>query len=51
MWKAPDIDYMVSTFNTLKPRQNGHHFPEDILKRSFLIENAYIFIKVSLKFF
>ena len=33
--------------NTLRPRQNGHHFEDDILKR-FLNENARISIKISL---
>ena len=33
-------------FNTLRPRQNGRHFPDDI----FLNENVKISIKISLKF-
>ena len=37
-------------FNTLRPRQNGHHSPEDILKGIFLNENISILIKISLKF-
>ena len=37
-------------FNTLRPRQNGHHFADDILKRIFLNENIWIPIKISLKF-
>ena len=32
------------------PRQNGRHFPDDILKRIFLNEIIWISIKVSLKF-
>ena len=36
--------------NTLKPRKNGYDFPDDILKWIFLIENAWVSIKVSLKF-
>ena len=39
-----------STINTLKPRQNGRHFPEDIFKCIFLNENEIISIKISLKF-
>ena len=39
-------------FNTLwlRPRQNGRHFPDDIFKCIFLNENAWILIKISLKF-
>ena len=36
--------------NTLRPRQNGRHFPDDIFKCIFLNENAWISIKISLKF-
>ena len=36
--------------NTLKPRQNGRHFPDDIFKWIFLNENIWILIKISLKF-
>ena len=35
--------------NTLRPRQNGRHFP-DILKCIFVNENVWISIKISLKF-
>ena len=37
-------------YNTLRPRQNGRHFPDDIFKCIFLNENAWILIKISLKF-
>ena len=37
-------------FNTLRPRQNGRHFADDIFKRIFLNENVRISIKISLKF-
>ena len=37
-------------FNTLRPRQNGRHFADDIFKCIFLIENVKISIKISLKF-
>ena len=37
-------------FNTLRPRQNGHRFPDDIFKRIFMNENIWVSIKVSLKF-
>ena len=36
--------------NALKPRQNGRHYPDDILKRIFLNENIWISIKISRKF-
>ena len=39
-----------SVFNTLRPRQNGFHFPDDIFKWIFLNENVRISIKISLKF-
>ena len=37
-------------FNTLRPRQNGRHFSDDIFKRIFFNENIRILIKISLKF-
>ena len=36
--------------NTLRPRQNGHHFPDDIFKCIFLNENVWISVKILLKF-
>ena len=36
--------------NTLRPRQNGRHFPDDIFKWIFVNENAWISINISLKF-
>ena len=36
--------------NTLRPRRIGHHFADDIFKRLFFNENAWISIKISLKF-
>ena len=36
--------------NTLRPGQNGRHFPGDIFKGIFLKENLWISIKISLKF-
>ena len=36
--------------NTLRPRQNGRHFPDDIFKCTFLNENISISIKISIKF-
>ena len=37
-------------FNTLRPRQNGRHIPDDIFKCIFLNETMWITIKFSLKF-
>ena len=37
-------------FNTLRPRQDGRHFPDDTFKRIFVNENVSIPIKISLKF-
>ena len=42
--------YILKTLNTLRPRQNGRHFADDIFKCIFLNENARISIKISLKF-
>ena len=36
--------------NTLRPRQNGRHFPDDVYKCIFLNENVWISIKTSLKY-
>ena len=36
--------------NTLRPRQYGRHFPDDIFKRICLNENVLISLKISLKF-
>ena len=39
-----------STFNTLRPRQNGRHFADVIFRCIFLNENARISLKISLRF-
>ena len=36
--------------NSLRPRRNRRHFADDIFNRIFLNENAWIPIKISLKF-
>ena len=36
--------------NTLRPRQDGRHFPNDIFKWIFLNESIWISIKISLTF-
>ena len=40
----------MASINTLRPRQNSHHFQDDILKCILLTENIWILIKISLKF-
>ena len=44
-----DVEQTVQWFNTLKPRQNGRHFPDDIFKCIFLNENVWISVRISLK--
>ena len=41
---------IVNMIITLRPRQNGCRFPDDIFKDIFLNENVLISIKISLKF-
>ena len=36
--------------NTMRPRQNGRHFADDIFKCIFLNENVWISLTISLKF-
>ena len=40
----------LPSFNTLRPRQNGLHFANDIFIRIFFNKNVWISIKISLKF-
>ena len=50
---CPDADlahFHCNFINTLRPRQNGRHFADDIFKWIFLNENVWIPIKFSLKF-
>ena len=42
--------WVENPINTLRPRQNGRYFPDDIFKCIFLNENVWISIKFSLKF-
>ena len=44
------ISTTSNIINTLRPRQNGRHFADDIFKCIFLKENIWIPIKISLKF-
>ena len=41
---------VIDDLNTLRPRQNGRHFPDDVFKCIFLNGNDGIPIKFSLKF-
>ena len=43
---------LVTSFwiNTLRPRQNGRHFADDMFKCIFLNENVWIPIEIALKF-
>ena len=41
---------IVRIFNTLRPRQDGHLFPDDIFKSIFFNENVQILIKISWTF-
>ena len=42
-------EYLVYV-NTLRSRQNGRHFADDVFKCIFLNENVWILLKISLKF-
>ena len=52
-WKSTNCDVTSQAHqkvNTLRPRLNGRHFPDDILKCIFLNESVWISLKISLKF-
>ena len=40
---------IITLSKTLRPRQNGRHFPDNIFKCVFLNENIWILINISLK--
>ena len=46
----PCPNFYCGLVNTLRPRQNGRHFADDIFNRIFLNENIWIPIKISLTF-
>ena len=48
IWKR--LSAKCPGLNTLRTRQNGRHFADDIFKCIFLNENVWIPIKISLKF-
>ena len=45
-----NITFIMNNINTLRPRQIGRHFADDIFKCIFLNENVWISIKISLMF-
>ena len=47
---ASCTDWSWQPLNTLRSRQNGHHFADNIFKCIFLNENVSILIRISLKF-
>ena len=49
-WHLAVGNFTETVLNTLRPRQNGRHFADDIFKCIFLNENVWIPIKISLKF-
>ena len=51
MYEIPCVTKLATiAINTLRPRQNGRRFPDDIFKYIFLNENLWISRKISLKF-
>ena len=49
-WSSLPAATPRDSFNTLSPRQNGHHFPYNFFKCIFLNENVWVAIKIWLKF-
>ena len=47
---ARNLPASLHSLNSLRPRQNGRHFADDIFKHIFCNENVWIPIKISLKF-
>ena len=47
---AKCLNWPLDMLNTLRPRQNGRHFTDDIFKCIFLNENISILTKISLNF-
>ena len=50
VYKIPHQNHNNIYVNSLRLRQNGRHFADDIFKWIFLNENVWIPIKISLKF-
>ena len=50
IWYCAAAHLIIPRFiNTLRPRQNGHHFADDTFKHIFMNENVRISINISLK--
>ena len=49
-WDDVSCDVVLRLINSLRPRQNGRRFADDIFKCIFLNENVWKPIKISLKF-
>ena len=49
-WPQKSPIHGLNALNTLRSRQNRHHFADDIFKCIFFNENAWILIQISLKF-
>ena len=49
-YHSKPVMWYAIILNTLRPRPNGRHFADEIFKYIFLNENAWIAIKISLKF-
>ena len=47
---ANTLKLRIFYINTLRPRKNGRHFPDNIFKWIFLNENVWISIEISLTF-
>ena len=47
---SDNYNAIFNMFNTLKPRQNGRRFADEILKWIFVNENVWVPIKISPKF-
>ena len=50
MGERKDVCFCQQVLNTLRLRENGRHFADDIFKCIFFNENVWIPIKISLKF-
>ena len=53
LWRNEEIMYFLHNYfiiNTLRLRQDGRHFPDDIFQYIFLNENVWILINISMKF-
>ena len=50
LWSGLHTQITCTCINTLRPKQNGRHFANDIFKYIFLNENVKILIKISPSF-